>query len=64
MMDVALEALDLYRLDPSSNIKRKEKSLSCNLGSSARVIPNPDGPNLKEVIKKVRVVGTYMCIDS
>ncbi|XP_071786806.1 glutamate receptor 2-like [Asterias amurensis] len=57
MMDVALEALDLYRMDPSSNIKRKEKSLSCNLGSSSRVIPNPDGPNLKEVIKKVKLQG-------
>ena len=55
MMDVALEALDMFRLDPSSNIKRKEKALSCNLGSSARLVPNPDGPYLKEIIKKVHL---------
>ncbi|XP_038055628.1 glutamate receptor 2-like isoform X2 [Patiria miniata] len=57
MMDVALEALDMFRLDSRGSVRKKERALSCNLGTSYAPVPNRDGPKLIEIIKKVKLQG-------
>ncbi|XP_022086234.1 glutamate receptor 2-like isoform X2 [Acanthaster planci] len=57
MMEVALEALNKFRLDKRESVKKKERTRTCKLGMSSALVPSSEGPILINIIKKVKYQG-------